>query len=335
MPSKCINHGRVAFCFTLASSLWLAGNLHASYIFQDIVNPGDTTFNQEFGINNVGAVSGYFGSGQMGHPNQGYTVAPPGYSTFTSENFPGSVQTQVVGIDNSGATVGFWSNTNTGTDANFGFTDVGGTFTSVNDPSTPAGGLPVNQLLGINDNGVAAGFYVDGSGNPQGYLYHIATQTFTPLTVSGANNSTATGIDNSGVISGFYNNGTSDVAFIDNAGAFSFFQAFGDSTQFFGINNTGYAVGTYQDGSGQFHGVLYNIATQSFQSIDDPLAAAGAGNGATLNGINNQDQLVGFYANADGNTIGLLATSIPEPATVEFVGLALLVTAFGRKLKLL
>jgi hypothetical protein len=166
-------------------------------------------------------------------------------------------------------------------------------------------------------------------------LYHIATQTFTPLTVSGANNSTATGIDNSGVISGFYNNGTSDVAFIDNAGAFSFFQAFGDSTQFFGINNTGYAVGTYQDRSGQFHGVLYNIATQSFQSIDDPLAAAGAGNGATLNGINNQDQLVGFYANADGNTIGLLATSIPEPATVEFVGLALLVTAFGRKLKLL
>jgi hypothetical protein len=82
MPSIGTNHGRVAFCFTLASSLWLAGNLHASYIFQDIINPGDTTFNQELGINNAGAISGYFGSGQMGHPNQGYKVAPPGYTTF-------------------------------------------------------------------------------------------------------------------------------------------------------------------------------------------------------------------------------------------------------------
>jgi len=335
MRSKGFNHGRIACCLTLASSLWLAGSLHASFIFQDIINLGDTTFNQELGINNGGTISGYFGSGQMGHPNQGYTVAPPGYTTFTSENFPGSVQTQVVGINNTGASVGFWSNTNTGMDANFGFTDVGGTFTSVNDPSTPSTGLPVNQLLGINDNGVAAGFYVDGGGNPQGYLYSLASQTFTPVTVMGAGNSTATGINNAGVISGFYNNGTSDVAFIDNAGSFSFFQAFGDSTQFFGINNTGYAVGTYQDGTGQFHGVLYNIAAQSFQSIDDPFAASGAGNGTTLNGINDQDQLVGFYANADGNTIGLLATSIPEPATFALLGLALLVAAFGRKLKVL
>lgn len=203
------------------------------------------------------------------------------------------------------------------------------------DLSTPFGGLPVNQLLGINDNGVAAGFYVDGSGNSQGYLHNLAAQTFTPLTVSGANNSTATGINNAGVISGFYNNGTSDVAFIDNAGSFSFFQAFSDSTQFFGMNNTGYAVGTYQDGSGQFHGVLYNIATQSFQTIDDPFAASGAGNGTTLNGINDQNQNVGFYANADGNTIGLLATSTPEPATFGLVGLAILAAAFGRKLKLI
>jgi len=91
---------------------------------------------------------------------------------------------------------------------------------------------------------------------------------------------------------------------------------------------------TYQDASGQFHGVLYNIAAQSFQTIDDPFAVGGAGNGTTLNGINHQDQLVGFYANADGNTIGLLATPTPEPATFALVGLGLLVAACGRKLKL-
>ncbi len=334
MRSKATSNSRTARCVTLIASLWLAGNLHASYIFQDVINSGDVTFNQELGINNGGTISGYFGSGQMGFPNKGYTVAPPGYTSFSNENFPGSVQTQVVGINNTGTTVGFWSNTNTGTDANFGFTDVGGTFTNVNDPSTPTSGLPVNQLLGVNDNEMAAGFYVDAGGNPQGYLYDIATQTFTPITVSGADNSTVTGINNAGVISGFYNNGTSDVGFIDNSGTFTFFQAFGDSTQFFGINNTGYAVGTYQDASGQFHGVLYNIATQSFQSIDDPFAAAGDGNGTTLNGINDQDQLVGFYANADGNTIGLLASPVPEPETFGLVGLGLFVAAFGRRLKL-
>jgi hypothetical protein len=41
------------------------------------------------------------------------------------------VQTQITAIINIGTTVGFWSNTNmgVGTDSNFGFTDVGGTFT--------------------------------------------------------------------------------------------------------------------------------------------------------------------------------------------------------------
>jgi hypothetical protein len=37
--------------------------------------------------------------------------------------------------------------------------DNAGTFTSVNDPNTPTTGPTTNQLLGVNDNGVAAGFY--------------------------------------------------------------------------------------------------------------------------------------------------------------------------------
>jgi hypothetical protein len=70
--------------------------------FQDITNANDPTFNQELGINNAGVIAGYFGSGAAGHPNKGYTVVRP-YKTqldFTNENFPGSVQTQVTGINN-------------------------------------------------------------------------------------------------------------------------------------------------------------------------------------------------------------------------------------------
>ena len=76
--------------------------------FRNITNENDPTFNQELGINNHGVIAGYFGSGAAGHPDKGYTVVRP-YKhpfNFTNENFPGSVQTQVTGLNNSG-TSGF------------------------------------------------------------------------------------------------------------------------------------------------------------------------------------------------------------------------------------
>jgi len=328
------SHARFTSPFALACVLCITPNLHASYIFQDVIDPGDVTFNQVLGINNTGMISGYFGSGMAGFPNKGYTSTPP-YTAFSNENFPGSVQTQVVGINNTGTTVGFWSDTNLGVglDANFGFTDIGGSFTSVVNPLTPSGmgTIPTNQLLGVNDGGVAVGFYVDSMGNPQGYLYNTMTLAFTPFTVPAQDNSTLAGINNAGVLAGFYNNGTSDVGFIDNGGTFQYLQAFGDSTMFFGINNNGYAVGTYVDGTGQSHGILYNIASQTFQVVDDPNAAAGDGNGTTLNGINDQNQLVGFYVNGDGNTIGLVADPVPEPASFGLAGLGFLITSLRRR----
>src|SRR5260370_5683609 len=121
--------------------------------FQDITNADDPTFNQELGINNAGVIAGYFGSGAAGHPNKSYTVVRP-YNTqldFTNENFPGSVQTQVIGINNRdglgfdrvfrGTTVGFWSNMNNANmvNNNFGFVNIGGQdgrFINVNNPNT-------------------------------------------------------------------------------------------------------------------------------------------------------------------------------------------------------
>lgn len=130
----------------------------SSPTFQTIDNPADPTFNQLLGINSAGVISGYYGSGAAGHPNQGYTIAPP-YTVFLADNLPASVQTQATGV-NGGVTVGFWSPTNTGSDANFGFIRLanGFTYLSVNNPlvtSSPE----VNQLLGINEHNIAVGFY--------------------------------------------------------------------------------------------------------------------------------------------------------------------------------
>jgi hypothetical protein len=122
----------------LLALAWSAQPAHATtYTFQDIIDTSDPTFNQELGINSAGEIAGYFGSGAAGHPNQGYTTTSP-YTSFTNENFTDSVQTQVTGINNIGTTVGFYSLTNMGVglDSNFGFTDVGGTFTNVNNPNT-------------------------------------------------------------------------------------------------------------------------------------------------------------------------------------------------------
>ena len=143
----------VASGMLAAGAVALAGAASAStlspahttrYSFQTIDNPKDLTFNQLLGINDEGVIAGYFGSGAAGHPNKGYVLLPPyGQGNYVNENFTGSVQTQVTGLNNRGVTVGFWSNTNMGVgmDANFGWVNVNGHFVQADfptkDPASP------------------------------------------------------------------------------------------------------------------------------------------------------------------------------------------------------
>ncbi len=140
-----------------------------AYSFRTVDDAADLTFNQLLGINNDGVIAGYFGSGAQGHPNMGYLLTPGG---CRSENFPGSVQTQVTGLNDNGVTVGFASGMNTANMANnnFGFYSINGQdFHSVKFPTTNNANPPVNQLLGVNDHDVAVGFYTDSKGNTDGF----------------------------------------------------------------------------------------------------------------------------------------------------------------------
>jgi hypothetical protein len=294
-----------------------------SYNFQTLNNPADPTFNQLLGINNSGTIAGYFGSGAAGHPNQGYTLVPP--ASYTNENFPASVQTQVTGINNIGTTVGFWSNTNVGNmmDSNFGFVDVGGTFTNVNNPNTATTPPVFNQLLGVNDNNVAVGFYVDAAGNTHGYTYNISTKTFSaniddPNAVGAT---TAAAINNAGVIAGFYTGSDMHThGFLDSNGTFTTVDAPGATmTMLLGLNNIGFAVGVETDAMGNMHGVLYDSNNNTFQILDDP---SGVGT-TTFNGLNDKLDIVGFYVDANGNTVGLFATPIPEPGSLALMAMGL------------
>lgn len=198
------------------------------------------------------------------------------FRTPIHENFPGSAQTQVVGINNSGETVGFFIDT---MGVQHGFTFDGSTYHNVSNPLTTT----VTQLLGVNDAGEAAGYWTDAPGNFHPFTW--VPGAFTGINFTGEVSAQATGVNNAGQVVGFnMTDATHSEGFLDKGGLFTFLQ-FPDSvfTQALGSNNDGEVVGSYVDALGNTHGFIYNIANGTYQEIDDPNAVGPAG--TVINGI--------------------------------------------------
>jgi hypothetical protein len=306
VASGIIAAGAVGLAGAASASTVQVHGQGTSYRFQTLNNNNDPTFNQLLGINDEGLITGYFGSGAADHPNKGYLLLP-NHTAYVNENFPGSVQTQVTGLNNRGVTVGFWSNSNMGVgmDANFGWVDVHGQFRNANFPTGDPASPVTDQLLGVNDNDIAVGFWVDGQGNNHGYEYNISTGRFSSVLDPQDQGASlqATAINDRGDIAG-------------NIGSNGFLLRHGHLTELavpgaaatmaLGVNNFDEVVGTYTVGSGssaQMHGFTWT-RQHGFTSIDDP---HGMGT-TTINGVNDFGQLVGFYVDAVGNTDGFLVT---------------------------
>jgi hypothetical protein len=310
----------------------------------DLITP---TFNNLLGINNQGLIAGFYGSGAAGDPNQGFLLMPSS-NTFTVTDFPPSAQnpavhglplpqvsqTQVTGLNDNGIVVGYFYNTNMGVqfDNQFGFFEKNGVFTEVDNPNTPTTQpnpnpnniLIENQLIGVNNNDIAVGFYIDASGLSHGYTYDIKSGGFSaniddPSAMSGGivvGSTVTAAINNKGDIAGFYTNtGPTNTAsvihgFVDNHGVFTTVDAPGaTTTELLGLNDQGIAVGfesfTNAAGITITHGIIYDTKTGTLTTLDAPNGT----NSTTFNGINDKGEIVGFYTDATG-THGLLVDTV-------------------------
>jgi hypothetical protein len=285
------------------------------YRFETLNNNADQTFNQLLGINQHGVIAGYFGSGLQGHPNQGYLlVAPYGQNQYRNENWPESTQTQVTGLNDKGVTVGFWSSMNNAgnppVNDNRAFVSDRGYFIDGDFPTDMAATPPVDQLLGVNDNDVAVGFYTDASNNNHAYKFDIRRNRFTELMPSGITSPTAAAINNRGDIAGFGTANGSTVGYLlRRDGQVTILSVPGaSSTMALGINDSDEVVGVFVDPTGRNVGFTWTPGG-GFQNVVDPQTDPHiATSGTTINGVNDKGELVGFYTDANGNTDGLLAT---------------------------
>ena len=169
-----------------------------------------------FGINDKGPIVGQFVT----------STATPGFIQVNGKSFitinapsgPNTVNAQ--GINNKGLVVGFYAGTDGqvhGFTANPGRAKTGTiTGTAIADPTIPnVPGEPgatfvFSQILGINDKGIAVGYYGDSTTSQHGFLYNTKTNQYTFLDDpseafnNGVEVTQITGITNSGEITGFY-----------------------------------------------------------------------------------------------------------------------------------
>jgi hypothetical protein len=184
---------------------------------QPVLVPPGATSETLFGINDKGQIVGQYTNAAGATP--GILINGANFTTINAPTGPNVVNAQ--GINNNGLVVGFYVGND---DQDHGFlfdssktTANTVTGTPIADPIIPkVAGEPngttfvFSQILGINDNGIAVGYYGDSTTSQHGFFYNTKTGQYTFLDDPNAafNNGVEvtqiTGITNSGEITGFY-----------------------------------------------------------------------------------------------------------------------------------
>ncbi len=275
-----------------------------TYKFVTVNVPGSSTFTRVLGVDDLGQVVGYYGSGTPSDPSHGFSSLVP-YAKFRTLNFPLAVNTVATSIDGTRIVAGYFEDNSPGHHT-FGFIRNRAIWTYYKDFKTPKGPNSVNELLGINDSGIAVGFYKDSYGND--IPYEVAGGHYEALHPPGAVSAMATGINKPGDITGTETLASGETeGWLLRNGTYTQL-SYANSTQAFAINYQQEVAGSYVDGAGTHGFVLIKPGSpgqQIWQSIDEPNAA-----GTTVvTSINDHHTITGWYLDASGHTDGFVATA--------------------------
>jgi hypothetical protein len=277
-----------------------------SYKFVTVDAPGSSTFTRVLGVDDLGQIVGYYGSGTPSDPSHGFSSLVP-YTKFKTLNFPLAVNTVATSISGTRIVAGYFEDNSPGHHT-FGFIRNRAIWTYYKDFNTPKGPESVNELLGVNDSGIAVGFYKDSYGND--IPYELAGGHYETLHPPGAVTAMATGINKPGDIMGTETlaSGVTEGWILRNGTYTPFSYSGAISTQAFAINYQEQVAGSYTDTAGTHGYILTKVGSPSgqiWQSIDEPNAA-----GVTVvTSINDHHTITGWYVDASGHTNGFVATS--------------------------
>lgn len=199
-----------------------------------------------YGINDFNQIVGsYGGNGAL----IGFEISGGHYVSGSISDPNSDGLNYVWDITSAGEIVGSYDDTS---GALHGFTDVGGTFTTINVPNAET-----TEIFGINRMGQLVGIAEDHARNEYGFRY--ASGRFLVFSFPGAGWTSANRINDTGQIVGSY--AASQFGpfsgFTESGGVFTTV-TFPESTdtEVLGLNNAGTIVGQYTDTSGVIHGFM-------------------------------------------------------------------------------
>jgi hypothetical protein len=319
--------------------------ISGGYAFTNFDLPGGGMTNVN-GIANTGAVVGFATTNQLQFTN---SVRTPGGITSTLNL---GASDMALGINSAGDVVGL--NQASGTAF---FLPVGGAEQTISVPYMATG------AFGINDHGNIVGQYSSGAATPGFFIQNAAGNGLITINApSGANVVNPQGVNDNGLAVGFYlGTDGQDHGFTANLAQASGGAITGSAvadpvipnipgepgatfvfSQILGVNDGNIAVGYYGDSTTSQHGFLLNLLTGVYTFLDNPSMQFSNGVETTqITGINNLGDITGFYSDASGNFHGFTACpllgngssctvgSVPEPGSLALACIGLVMLGFG------
>jgi hypothetical protein len=217
-----------------------------------IVDPNDTVgFTEGRGINNSRTVAGDYAisDGTL----HSFFLSN---GTFTEYDVPGSVQTNLLSINDAASFTGGFDPDGSGIFQ--GFVSVGGTLTSFSVPAA----LSTFVYEINNSKQLAVGYYIDSSGILHGYFRDANGALHFPIDPSGSVGTVLFGLNDRNWVVGRYadsSGATHGLFFVPPNQFFTFDYPGSTFTSLNGINDQGFICGRYADASGIAHGFIARV----------------------------------------------------------------------------